>query len=187
METTALEHIRSGHLLMAVCCFLYLVWWVIFFWPKVSGGSAEGPLHTLGIAAIIGAVIAAAFGTTRICGGAVSLFRDAAPATVVTIASAALLYIVLLVITWKMFERQPTTELLLFVAWLAMELFVAVALSQAGMPGLPVVIAVGAMAGFVGSLVCYMLYYQLKPLPSFIDGCVPLALVGTISIAAALL
>ena len=187
METTALEHIRSGHLLMAVCCSLYLVWWVIFFWPKVSGGTAEGPLHTLGIAAIIGAVIAAAFGTTRMCGGAVSLLTDAAPATIVTIASAALLYIVLLVITWKMFERQPTTELLLFVAWLAMELFVAFALAQAGSTSLPPLIVVCAIAGFVGSLVCYMLYYQLKPLPSFIDGCVPLALVGAISAVVAIL
>lgn len=187
METTALEHIRSGHLLMAVCCLLYLVWWVIFFWPKVSGGSAEGPLHTLGIAAIIGAVIAAAFGTTRICGGAVSLFKDAAPAIIVTIASAALLYIVLLVVTWKMFERQPTTELPLFVAWLAMELFAAFALTQTGMVGLPVTILVCALAGFVGSLVCYMLYYQLKPLPSFVDGCIPLALVGTISVVVAVL
>lgn len=187
METTALEHIRSGHLLMAVCCLLYLVWWVIFFWPKVSDGSAEGPLRTLGIAAIIGAVIAAAFGTTRMCGGAVSLFEDVAPAVIVTLASAALLYIVLLAITWKMFERQPTTELLLFVAWLAMELFVAVALAQAGATGLPVVIIVCALVGFVGSLVCYMLYYQLKPLPSFVDGCVPLALVGAISFVVALL
>ncbi|MGN0056045.1 MAG: hypothetical protein ACI360_06415 [Atopobiaceae bacterium] len=28
---------------------------------------------------------------------------------------------------------------------------------------------------------CYVLYYRLGPLPSFVDGCVPLALIGIIS------
>ncbi|MEE6147060.1 hypothetical protein VXJ25_03470 [Olsenella sp. YH-ols2223] len=43
-----------------------------------------------------------------------------------------------------------------------------------------------AIAGFVVSLVCYVLYYRLAPLPSFVDGCLPLALIGVVSVALAL-
>ena len=53
----ALAAIRCGHAQMAGCCLAYLAWWAIFFWPKVGGQEATGPLRYVGIAAIILAVI----------------------------------------------------------------------------------------------------------------------------------
>ena len=66
----ALAAIRSGHAQMAGCCLAYLAWWAIFFWPKVGGQEATGPLRYAGIAAIILAVITGAQGATRIAQGA---------------------------------------------------------------------------------------------------------------------
>ena len=95
------------------------------------------------------------------------------------------LYLVLLGITQRMFQRQPTTELVLFVAWLGMEACCALALGGAGQTGVAALVAVLAVVGFVVSLVCYVLYYRLEPLPSLVDGCVPLALIGVVSVVIA--
>ncbi len=35
------------------------------------------------------------------------------------------------------------------------------------------------------SLVCYVLYYRLGALLSFVDGCIPLALIGVVSVVIA--
>ena len=129
VDAIAFEQMRQGHALMAACCALYLAWWAIFFWPKVSGGSAHGALRTIGIVAILGAVACGVFGAARICGGAAEL----APTRVVVgcLVGAVVLYLVLLGITQRMFQRQPTTELVLFVAWLGMEACCALALGGA--------------------------------------------------------
>jgi uncharacterized membrane protein YhaH (DUF805 family) len=101
------------------------------------------------------------------------------------LVGAVVLYLVLLGITQRVFQRQPTTELVLFVAWLGMEACCALALGDAGQTGVAALVAVLAVVGFVVSLVCYVLYYRLEPLPSFVDGCVPLALIGVVSIVIA--
>ena len=183
VDAIAFEQMRQGHALMAACCALYLAWWAIFFWPKVSGGSAHGALRTIGIVAILGAVACGVFGAARICGGAAEL----APTRVVVgcLVGAVVLYLVLLGITQRMFQRQPTTELVLFVAWLGMEACCALALGGAGQTGVAALVAMLAVVGFVVSLVCYVLYYRLEPLPSFVDGCVPLALIGVVSVVIA--
>ena len=66
-----------------------------------------------------------------------------------------------------------------------MEVCCALALGGTGQTGVAALVAVLAVVGFVVSLVCYVLYYRLEPLPSFVDGCVPLALIGIVSIVIA--
>ncbi|SDR92647.1 hypothetical protein [Parafannyhessea umbonata] len=73
MGGIAFEQMRQGHWLMAACCALYLLWWAIFFWPKVCGGSAHGALRVVGVAAILGAVVCGLLGASRVCGGAARL------------------------------------------------------------------------------------------------------------------
>ena len=58
-------------------------------------------------------------GASRVCGGAARLVPAWAPWGF-ALGSAAL-YFVLLAVTQRAFQRQPTTELVLFVAWLGME------------------------------------------------------------------
>ena len=179
MGGIAFEQMRQGHWLMAACCALYLTWWAIFFWPKVGGGSAHGALRVVGIAAILGAVVCGLLGASRVCGGAARLAAAWAPWGF-ALGSAAL-YFALLAVTQRAFQRQPTTELVLFVAWLGMEAFCALALGCAGEAGAATLVALLAVAGFAVSLVCYVLYYRLGALASFVDGCVPLALIGVVS------
>jgi hypothetical protein len=184
MNDVAFEQMRQGHWLMAACCALYLAWWAIFFWPKVGGTEAQGPLRTVGVVAILGAVVCGAWGATRTCGGAAALAPGGA--TLGCTAGAVALYLVLLAVTQRVWQRQPTTELVLFVAWLGMEALCALALGHAGHAGTAAVVALLAVAGFVVSLVCYVLYYRLGALPSFVDGCIPLALIGVVSVVIAL-
>ena len=91
----------------------------------------------------------------------------------------------LLAVTQRAFQRKPTTELVLFVAWLGMEAFCALALGRVGEAGAATLVALLAVAGFAVSLVCYVLYYRLGALASFVDGCVPLALIGVVSVVVA--
>ena len=92
-------------------------------------------------------------------------------------------YAALAFVTVRFFGRSVTTELLLFVLWAALELAVLNALMGAGM------LFGGAfwlLAGVVAlvtaaNLVCYVLYFRLPPVPSFIDGAAPLAVVGVLS------
>lgn len=185
MELSALAQIRLGHALMAACCALYLAWWAIFFWPKVQGGEAAGPLRVVGVVAILGAVACGVLGATQVCGGSAALARGRGG--LFFALGAVVLYLVLLFITTKLFDRQPTTELVLFVAWLGMELFCSYALGTIDSGGMAILLGVMAGIGFAVSLVCYVLYYRLNPLPSFVDGCIPLALIGAISLMAALM
>ena len=116
MESTLLEQIRSGHLILAVCCILYLAWWAIFFWPKVTGGKAKGAMRLLGIVALIGAIITGTVGATLICDGANTLMEKTPQTPLMIFGGAAIIYAALLTVTWKMHNRQPTVELALFVA-----------------------------------------------------------------------
>ena len=92
-------------------------------------------------------------------------------------------YAALAFVTVRFFGRPVTTELLLFVLWAALELAVLNALMGAGM------LFGGAfwlLAGVVAlvtaaNLVCYVLYFRLPPVPSFVDGAAPLAVVGVLS------
>ena len=96
MGGIAFEQVRQGHWLMAACCVLYLLWWAIFFWPKVGGGSAHGPLRVVGIAAILGAVVCGLLGASRVCGGAARLVPAWAPWGF-ALGSAALYFVLLAV------------------------------------------------------------------------------------------
>ena len=180
----ALAAIRCGHAQMAGCCLAYLAWWAIFFWPKVGGQEATGPLRYVGIAAIVLAVILGALGATRIAQGAGIL---APPhAGIIALAGGIVLYMVLLFVTERLFSRVPTTELVLFCAWLALELFCAAGLAAQDRIASAALIAILAAIGFLLSLLCYVKYYELAPLASFVCGCLPLAGIGLISLIIAL-
>jgi hypothetical protein len=180
MNAQALAQIKAGHLEMAVCCTFYLIWWIIFFWPKIYNRVATGAPRVFGIISIIGAVVFGLLGAVGIASGAGKL--NTPVAGIVTLVSGIALYILLLFITYRLFQRNPTTELVLFVAWIALELFCAYGLQAAGLAGQAVLLIILALAGFVISLMCYVLYYHLDPKPSFIDGCLPLTAIGVISL-----
>ncbi|QOY61317.1 hypothetical protein [Thermophilibacter immobilis] len=169
----ALVPVWRGHVLLLACAMLYLAWWVTFFRP---GAQVRGVGYALGVACIVGAAACGLIGAPLVAGslGRIPGAEDVPLAGF--LVGGALAYLALLAVTTLALERQATTELVLIVAWVALEACVVTCLAAAGVVGggaraaLYVLIALLACA----SLVCYVLYYRLDPLPAFIDGTVPL-------------
>ncbi|WP_232050956.1 hypothetical protein [Arabiibacter massiliensis] len=182
METTVPGALVWGHAALAVCAALYLAWWWVFFNPSMP--KATGALYAVGVGFIVGAV---AFGIAAIALMAMGLgalagapqVGGAAPGWAFAVGGVVA-YLALAYLTARFFQRPVTTELLLFVLWAALELAVANALLGAGLvSGGAFWLIVGVIALITAAnLVCYVLYFNLPPMPSFIDGAAPLAAVG---------
>lgn len=177
-----------GHGAFALCAILYLAWWWIFFRPETIGPSAV--TRVFGIVCIVGAAICGIASVVIIClslGGLPRLRSTIGNLWIVI--GGALVYAALLLLTSNVFHRPVTTELILIVGWATMEaavlatLYGSMRISGAALAVLAIIVAVV----FVGSLVCYMLYYNLEPWPSFIDGLIPLASAGVVSVIMVLL
>lgn len=178
----------AGHVLMAVCAALYLAWWSIFFRP--DAGKVTGALYGFGVTCIVIAALAGIAGAIIIGLGTARIPQaERAPSGWWYVAGAVVVYIALAFITSRFLHRPVTTELVLFVAWTALELAVVITLSSVGALTRPA--SAGAVALiitlFVCMLVTYLLYYHLGPLASFIDGAIPLAAVGLYSAATAIM
>lgn len=166
-----------GHALLAACALLYVTWWAIFFHP---GARPAGALYVFGVVCILGAALTGIGGAIAV-GTSLSAASAARAVPLPAFALGAVLaYLLLAFVTQRAFARPITTELLLIVAWTALELACtsvlaasdAVSFGAASLLfGLIIVLAAGC-------LVCYVLYYSLPPLLSFIDGAVPLVAVG---------
>lgn len=182
MESTVPGTLVGGHAALAVCAALYLAWWWVFFNPALP--KATGALYAVGVGFILGAIacgIAAivllAMGLGALAGPGAG--AGAAPGWAFAVGGVAA-YALLAFVTVRFFQRPVTTELLLFVLWAALELAVANALLGAGALPLGAFWAIVAIVALVtvANLVCYVLYFHLPPLASFVDGAVPLAVVG---------
>ncbi len=176
-----------GHVFLAVCAVFYLLWWWIFFRPDAP--KLEGAAFYGGAAVI---VVAALFGIAAIGMICVSLSAYGSCGAVsgwLINVGAVIAYIALMLLTKKVFDRPVTTELLLIVGWAALELNVLNTLFGAGVlsAGSAIALLVLVAVLFAASMVCYVLYFNLGPLASFIDGAVPLAVVGVVSVAFAVL
>ena len=186
MEYSAqLWQFAMGHLALFVCAACYLGWWSVFFSPRE--GKPAGALRALGIALLALAVAAGVVAVWQIAAG-VSSMPVAVPVFIVVIAAAAL-YVVLLGITYIILSRPVTTELALIVGWLALELCFLDALASSGavIGSSLIILALLVIAAFLVSLVCYVLYYGFEGRRAFIDGAVPLAAIGFVSLLLSLL
>lgn len=174
---TALRPLASGHALLSVCCALYLAWWCVFFRPRPS--RPQGVEYGVGVALILGAVAFGLLAVVRIAGALGALPNRVPGAALWPCAVAA--YVVLALVTSQLMGRPVTTELLLIVAWTALEVSVAGAVAAAGEQGLATTALVLAVLACAGSLACYLAYYHLAAWPAFLDGCGPLVAIGVYS------
>ena len=163
--TAGLALLVSGHASLAVCCGLYLAWWQVFFNP--SAQKPHGARYAAGVACIVGAAALGVAGVTLCVLGVQGLLPPEARGTV------------------KLFKRPVTTELLLFVAWAALELGVLSVLHGAGLMSAPFALGLAALAVAVllASLVCYVRYYRLEAWPAYVAGIIPLAASGAFAVA----
>lgn len=182
ISTTAVSQLQWGHWLMALCAFFYLAWWIIFFRPHA--GKVQGALYGIGAGCLVIAALAGIAGAALITLGANGLVVQASPVGWLFLLGALVAYGLLAWATSHFMSRPITTELVLLVAWATIELYTAYALCNVGALGFLSMVWLVAVIVliFAVSLVCYLLYYRLTALPSFIDGALPLALVGIFSV-----
>lgn len=174
-----------GHACLATCAALYLAWWWVFFNPNAP--KATGALYATGVGFIMGAVVLGIAAVALIAMGLAGLGageRGGLPIPGWSFAVGGVLaYFALMFATTRIFGRPVTTELLLFVLWATLELAVLNALAGSGAlaaaPALALAAAVAAV--FIGCLACYLLYFRLQPLPSFVAGALPLLAVGVLA------
>ena len=168
--TAPLWEIFTGNLLLLFCSLFYLIWWVVYFRPNSSGGSA-------GVFYITAAFITGVAAIALMSGGINSLSQDSKslPVRFILLGSAAL-FLVLLLVTAIAFHRIVTSELIIIHIWAALELSVVAVLYGTVRFGPGRAATLAALVGIatVIGLICYVLYYRLDGTASYWNGMVPL-------------
>jgi len=163
-------NILNGQILLIICFLFYLIWWYRGFRPGSTVSRVKG---LNGLLLFITAL-------TGIGGVILSLTGDAPASVMISpfaiLTSGIIAYIVLLLVTRFLFNRIVTSELFLIVAWTTLEVWVLNCLDGAGMLSNTrfwVMTTVLAIA-FLGSMVCYVLYYRLVGRRAFYVAMIPL-------------
>lgn len=186
-QGAGMSQIAAGHIALAVCFVLYLVWWFIFFHP--ADQKPQGVLRIFGIACIIVAAVLGVVGVGLIIGGITALPPlTTGLRTWQIVLGGMALYVALFVITTIPLDRPPTTELIIICAWVTLELATLNALYGSGSlaAGVTLAMMLVVLAGLAVSMVCYVRYYALQGWPALIDGCVPLVCGIIVGIAMAI-
>ena len=161
--------------MLATCAGCYLLWWGVAFYPE-----RHAPLWLSGILLVATAVC----GIMAVNWMSQGIFQTEGIRKGVSggwiMAGGVICYVVLLVISNLVFHRMVTTELFLIVGWAVLNLVTVNTLYASGLfsAGISVVFCVLTLAVVVGSLYCYMIYYNLEKWKGYIDGFLPLVMVG---------
>ena len=170
-----MQKILTGQILLILCCIFYLIWWYRGYRPgimvsRVGGINALLLLITmiLGVAGIIFSLMRLPEKTT-----------PKIPPAIIPLAGIVI-YIILLFVTRIVFHRIVTTELILIVAWMTVEVTVVNRLNAAGflmdqefyLQGIVIAVAV------LISLVLYAAYYRMEDMKAFYAAMVPLITEG---------
>lgn len=171
----AMNTLFHGVLMLATCAGCYLLWWGVAFYPE-----RHAPLWLSGILLVATAVC----GIMAVNWMSQGIFQTEGIRKGVSggwiMAGGVICYVVLLVISNLVFHRMVTTELFLIVGWAVLNLVTVNTLYASGLfsAGISVVFCVLTLAVVVGSLYCYMIYYNLEKWKGYIDGFLPLVMVG---------
>lgn len=166
-----MKEIIGGSIALIACLSLYLAWWVMTFRP----GSSSTPLGTffiilasfLGLAAVVILIIGLTeFPTT-----------DATLPAWKLLTAGIVAYLILFLISVFLLKRQVTTELALIVGWCVLEIALISAFAGTGQFSgtLAIALVTVLLILALGSIVCYLLYYNLEATAGWIDGMIPLA------------
>ncbi|HUM82269.1 MAG TPA: hypothetical protein PLN48_00625 [Lachnospiraceae bacterium] len=162
--------IFAGNGLLLVCSLFYLLWWTLVFKPGASGSAA-------GTASITLAVLTGIVGLGLMLAGLNAHVKDFRSfSNWYVILAGIILYAVLLLITRFAFDRQVTSELLIFTGWTVLEISVVNEMYGIGRfgTGLSIFLAAVIVLILIISLICYVLYYRLDAYKGWIDGMIPL-------------
>ncbi|MCD7982282.1 MAG: hypothetical protein LUF32_08240 [Clostridiales bacterium] len=174
------KQILTGNFFLILCCAFYLAWWMIAFKPV---GAVKGmksgwlllPAVVFGVVAILQIVR----------GSGVADSQSALFSQTAVLIGGVIVYIVLLVATRLLLNRQVTTELFLIVGWtvlMFLEVNALFAQGQYSRAAVIVMLVITVIAAAV-SLVCYLLYYNLNSVRGYVDGMVPLLIIAVMMFA----
>ena len=122
-----MNNIKTGQLLLILCCIVYLIWWYRGYRPGITAdrvGGMNGILLFITMAFGIAGVV---FSLMQIPAVSEPKIR---PILIVVVGIAA--YVVLLIVTRFLFHRIVTTELFLIAAWTMLEMTVINRLNAGG-------------------------------------------------------
>ncbi len=162
----------NGNLLMLLTCLLYISWWVSAF---RKGPYQPSKLSSILLLFIFIAGVASVLLFIRGLWIPVASFSHLSISRI--LIGFIVLYFILLVISRSLFHRPLTSELFIMLFWAAGELCALFVLHESGrLESLATnlvlfLIILSTVTGFI----CYLKYYKLSGIASFIDGVIPLA------------
>ena len=169
--------LMTGHILLLFCCGFYLAWWCHAFRPGFAGSRVAGPAGALLlITAVTGlaGVVFSAIGNSR-PGSRPALIPSSA-----VIVGGIVLYVLLMIGSSVFLHRRVTTELLLIIAWLVLEIvsYQTTYCNEAIGKVAAVALMAAAVIGSIISLYFYMQYYHVVESRGYVYGMIPLIMSG---------
>jgi len=157
---------------MLACCIFYICWWL--------NANKSGAYHPNSPALLF---LTIAFGLVAVGLFIFGVSKSSAafvPTWCICVGSLAL-YILLFIISDKVFKRPTTSELLIMIVWLMGELCALNVLYDERLNvAKSLVLLVLIFAEFVAGYICYLKYYKLAGSAMVIDGTIPLAADGAV-------
>lgn len=169
-----MKDLLHGNIMLIICAAFYLLWWCVAFFPNTKVPKIiSGPLI------IFAAATGLVGGYIELRGLANMHLNQSLFSGFLLLAVGAIAYVVLMLITSVVLHRQVTTELLLIVGWVILQMAYVNALYGMGMVTrmIAMVLVIAIIVFGVLALIAYLAYYHLDPIPSYIDGMIPLILV----------
>ncbi len=170
-----------GNWMMVVCAGFYLAWWRITFRPPAPEGTPIGSVCLImAFVSGIAGIVLAAIGMNDTSQEPV---RTGLPGIGIIIGGV-ILYVLMLALSSRFFHRQVTSELLIIVTWMVLELCVINHWFRYGaLQQMPVVIlAILVVLTAIASLICYLQYYRVEYEQGYLIGSIPLVLTGIVMI-----
>ncbi len=172
-----MKEIAVGNWMLVACSIFYLAWWLITFRPPAPKSSV------LGTVLLVGAFATGLIGIYKVLRGIMTFegeIENTGIPGVILIIGGVILYVSLLIVTRVIFHRQVTSELFIITGWAVLEIAAVNFAWKIGLlqPAGFIIWAVTILIIAVISLICYILYYNLPYVKGYIDGCIPLVLVG---------
>ena len=162
-----------AHILLIICCVFYLAWWCFSFRP----GFEESRITGLpGLLLIITTIFGLSGAGLSIVGINHQGNRQPFISAVVVVVAGIVLYVLLFYVTSVFMNRQITTELILIIGWLVLEILsyqAAYSMEQIDRSNTMFLFLMATLAT-ITSLFFYLQYYRVSAIRGFFYGMIPL-------------
>lgn len=166
----------TGQVFLIICVVFYLIWWSISYQPGQSVNRIAGVRGVLLLTTVLCGLAGIVLSIVGVNGLPIKIDAGLKMNGIVILIGGAASYFLLLAVTYAVFYRPVTTELVLIVGWSMLELAVVNAMNGADILSdtrFDIMIVV-IIAAFLISIVLYVLYYRMEAWKAFYAAMVPL-------------